>query len=221
MSEIRTGPPEQPRSPGRPRNEGYDDLILDAVAAILLEDGYGGLTIDGVATRAGVGRPAIYRRWPTKAALVVAMLARRTGLAPAPDTGSLRDDLLAVQQHQVALMNTDGFRRITPGLLADLVADPDSARAYLRDYIAPRRRSVWHALQRGIQRGELRADLDFALVSDLLTGPLFYRCIVRGEHLDQDAAEHTVDIVLSAYGTAKVYGTAERPVTPAVRWEGP
>jgi AcrR family transcriptional regulator len=67
--------------------------------AILAGDGYQGLTIDGVAARAKVGPPAIYRRWSFKAALVVAALARSTGLAPAPDTGTVRGDLLAVQRH--------------------------------------------------------------------------------------------------------------------------
>ena len=167
--------------------------------AILLEDGYPGLTIDGVAARANVGRPTIYRRWSSKPALVVAALARSTGLAPAPDTGSLRGDLLAVQDHQVTLMNSNGFRRITPGLVADLTADPELAETYLSDYIAPRRQSVWDALQRGIDRGELEADIDFAFISDLLTGPLFYRVLVRGEHLEPNDAQRTVDVVLSAY----------------------
>src|ERR1700757_3303806 len=145
---------------------------------ILAEDGYPGLTIDGVAARAKVGRPTIYRRWPSKAALVVAALARSTGLAPAPDTGSLRGDLLAVQRHQVALMNSDGWRRITPGLTADLAADPELARTYLEQFIAPRRRSVWDALDRG---------------------PLYYRALGRGEHLPAEAAERTVDAVLAAH----------------------
>lgn len=190
------------RGPGRPRNQDYDDVILDATMAILAQDGYQGLTIDGVAARAKVGRPAIYRRWPSKAALVVAALARSTGLAPAPDTGSLREDLIAVQRHQVRLMNSDGFRRITPGLVADLVADPELARTYLDQYIAPRRRSVWDALDRGIARGELPPGIDHAFISDLLTGPLFYRVLVRGEHLEPEAAERTVDVVLAAHPIA-------------------
>ena len=152
---MATAPTTRKRGPGRPRNQDYNDVILDATMGILLEDGYQGLTIDGVAARAKVGRPTIYRRWPSKPALVVAALARSTGLAPAPDTGTVRGDLLAVQRHQVALMNSDGWRRITPGLTADLAADPELARTYLEEYIAPRRRSVWDALDRGIARGEL------------------------------------------------------------------
>ena len=188
------------RRPGRPRNESYDEAILSATLAILFEEGYQGLTIDGVAARAKVGRPTIYRRWSSKAALVIAALARSTGLAPAPDTGSVRSDLVAVQQHQVELMNSTGFRRITPGLVADLGTDPELGETYLNDYIAPRRRSVWDALDRGIDRGELRSDIDHAFVSDLLTGPLFYRVLVRGEALEPEMAERTVDVVLAAFG---------------------
>src|SRR4051812_1806228 len=190
------------RRRGRPRIQHYDEGILDATMAILLEDGYQALTIDGVAARAQVGRPTIYRRWPSKAALVVAALARSTGLAPAPDTGSLRGDLLAVQRHQVALMNSEGFRRITPGLMADLTTDPELSHSYLVEYISPRRQSVWDALDRGIDRGELRADVDRAFISDLLTGPLFYRALGRGERLEREAADRTVEVVIAAFGSA-------------------
>lgn len=199
---VTSAPTTRKRGPGRPRNQDYDDVILAATMGILLEDGYQGLTIDGVAARAKVGRPTIYRRWPSKPALVVAALARSTGLAPAPDTGSLREDLLAVQRHQVALMNSAGWRRITPGLTADLAADPELARTYLAEFIAPRRRSVWDALDRGIARGELPAGIDHAFISDLLTGPLFYRALGCGEHLEPEAAERTVDVVLAAHPAA-------------------
>ena len=194
---------DRPRRTGRPLNEAAGRAILDAAIELLGEGGYAGLTIDAVAARARVGRPTIYRRWPNKAALVIAALARSTGLAPAPDTGSLRGDLLAVQRHQVQLINSPGFTGITPGLIADLNEDPEVAENYLTQYIAPRRASVWEALQRGIERGELRPDVDFAFISDLMTGPLFYRKLVRGETLEPRLVEATVDVVLAAYGRAE------------------
>jgi len=194
------------RRPGRPRNVNYDQVIIDTTMTILLEEGYAGLTIDAVAGRANVGRPTIYRRWPSKAALVVAALARSTGPAPAPDTGSVRADLLAVQHHQVALMNSVWFRRIIPGLTADLTTGPEP-QPCLSEYVGPRQRSAWDALDRGVQRGELRPDIDYAFICDLLTGPLFYQALVRGERLEPDAAEQTVDVVLAAFGTA---GTQQR-----------
>ena len=91
------------RRPGRPRDPGYDKAILHATLEILFEKGYAGLTIDGVAAKTGVGRPTIYRRWPSKPALVIAALGQSVGLSPTPDTGSLRDDLLAVDRVAVNL----------------------------------------------------------------------------------------------------------------------
>jgi AcrR family transcriptional regulator len=188
------------RRPGRPRDPGYDQVILDATLEILNDKGYAGLTIDGVAARTGVGRPTIYRRWPSKPALVIAALTQSPSLSLTPDTGSLRDDLLAFQRDQVQLMDRPESRRITAGLVADLVADPELAETYLGDYVGLRQTSVRQALERGIERGELRADVDLSLIYDLLIGPLFLRSVVRGELLGPDMAEQIVDLVLTAFG---------------------
>src|SRR3954447_13971210 len=82
------------RGPGRPRKPGATEAILEATVAILEEKGFGGLTIEAIADRAGVGRPALYRRWPSKEAIVEeALLGVADELVPIPDTGSLREDL--------------------------------------------------------------------------------------------------------------------------------
>jgi AcrR family transcriptional regulator len=192
------------RRRGRPRDPGYDKAILDATLELLTERGYAGLTIDGVAARTGVGRPTIYRRWPSKPALVIAALTQSPGLSLTPDTGDLREDLLVFQRDQVRMMDRPESRRITAGLVADLVADPELAERYLGDYVALRRSSVWEALQRGVDRGELRPDADFAFVYDLLLGTLFMRSVVRGEPLGPRIAEQTVDVVLALFGTEEI-----------------
>ncbi len=191
------------RRRGRPRDPGYDKTILDATLEILFDKGYAGLTIDGVAARTGVGRPTIYRRWSSKPALVIAALTQSVGLSPTPDTGALRDDLLAFQRQQVRMMDRPESRRVTAGLVADLVGHRELAESYFGDYIRPRQASVWQALQRGVERGELRPDADFTLIYDLLLGPLFVRSVVRGEPLDPELAAQTVDLVLAAFGTGR------------------
>jgi AcrR family transcriptional regulator len=191
---------EGKRRPGRPRDPGYDETILDATLEILQEKGYAGLTIDGVAARTGVGRPTIYRRWPSKPAMVIAALTRSAVLSRTPDTGALRDDLLAFEHEQVRLMELPASRRITAGLVADLVADPELAETYLGDYVGLRQSSVSEALQRGVERGELKPDADFAFIYDLLIGPLFMRSVVRGEPLGADMADQIVDLVLTVFG---------------------
>ncbi len=192
--------PPEARGPGRPRDARHDRTILAATLRILQKEGYRGLTIEGVAARAGVGRPTIYRRWPSKPTLVVAALVRSSRLAvPVLDTGSLRDDLIALQRHQVELMGAPDNRRITAGLIADLANDPELAEIYVSQYLSPRRATVWQVLQRGVDRGELDPDVDLAFAYDLLVGPLFMRTVVWGQPLPPDAAEKTADVILAAF----------------------
>jgi AcrR family transcriptional regulator len=197
--------PDQPRRPGRPRDAQRDRAILQSTLKILRTHGYAALTIEGVAADANVGRPTIYRRWPSKPALAVAALVTSDRLAlPAPDTGSLRGDLVALQGHQVELMKSPESRRVTAGLVADLVADPELAEIYVTQYLAPRRATVWQVLERGVERGELVPDTDFAFVYDLLMGPLFMRAVVWGQPLEPGVVERTVDVVIAVYGTRAV-----------------
>jgi AcrR family transcriptional regulator len=194
-------PARVPQGPGRPRDAGHDRAILAAALRLLQQRGYGGLTIEGVATAAGVSRPTIYRRWPSKPALVVAALVESNQLAlPSPDTGSLRGDLVEVQRRVVELTNAPNARRVTAGLIADLATDPELAEKYVQDYLVPRRAIVWQVLQRAVDRGELDADVDFPFVYDLLVGPLFMRAVVWGQTLTPEAVEQSVDVVLAAYG---------------------
>ena len=188
------------RRPGRPRDAHRNEAILGAALEILNAQGYKGLTIDGVAARAGVGRPTIYRRWASKAELVVTALTDTVHIAvPDVDTGSLRRDLVAMQRRQIALMNSPESRRITAGLVADLATDPDLGHRYVSEYLAPRRAIVFRVLQRGVDRGELAPDADFSFVHDLLSGPLFMRAVVWGEPFADEAAERTADVILAAF----------------------
>ena len=134
----RRGTDQGRAGPGRPRDASRDEAILAATLAILLERGYQALTIEGVATSVGVGRPTIYRRWPSKPALAVAALVHSSRLAiPVRDRGSLRDELVAVQRHQIKLMNSPESRRVTAGLIVDLANDPELAEMYVSHYLVP------------------------------------------------------------------------------------
>jgi AcrR family transcriptional regulator len=192
------------RRPGRPRDPHRDEAILSAALEILNAEGYSGLTIEGVAARAGVGRPTIYRRWASKAELVVAALGDTAHIAvPDVDTGSVRRDLVVMQRRQVALMNSPESRRITAGLVADLATDPDLGHLYVSEYLVPRRAIVFRVLQRAVDRGELASDADFSFLHDLLVGPLFMRAVVWGEPLADDMAEKTADVILAAFPPAQ------------------
>jgi AcrR family transcriptional regulator len=190
-------PNPAPRS-GRPRSVERDVAILDATLAMLAEEGYPALTIEGVARRAGVGRPTVYRRYPSRPALAVAALAHRFGLSPTPDAGTLRDDLLAVQRHQVEFFNDTAVSRMLPGLLADLGSDPDLAARWWNEFVAPRRASVHRALERAAARGEIAAPADPEWICDCLTGPLLARAFLGGPvRLDPALAGATTELVLA------------------------
>ena len=192
----------QRRRPGRPRNAAYDKSILAAALEMLVEKGYTGLTIDGVAARAGVGRPTIYRRWPSKAALAIAALEEAVPQSATPDisTGSLRDDLRAFQRDRVARMNLAVTRPVVAGLVSDSVDDPALADAF-RAWYQRHQEAAVAALQRAIGRGELPAGVDVEFINDLLLGPLFTRSVVRGEHLEPCHGDATVEVVLAAFCT--------------------
>lgn len=183
--------------PGRPRDPRIDASVFEATLALLDEVGYSGLSLEMVARRAGVGRPSLYRRWPNKAAVVVDALASAAGTDPAPDTGRLQEDLLAVQREMAALYNTAFARRVVPALLGDLAGQPDLAGRFRAAYVSPRRASVCRALSRAQGRGEIPEGSDPELICDLLAGPLLLEAFVIDRQIDDAYALATVEAVMA------------------------
>jgi AcrR family transcriptional regulator len=202
--------PERRRQGGRPRDERAHQLILDATLELLWQVGYSAMTIEGVAAHAGVGKTTIYRRWPSKGALVVEAISGpicpiATGkwtvhLGPLPDTGSLRGDLLTFVERVNYAFNAPLASRTLPGLAADLATDTELAKAYRKAVVKPKQLRIAEVLQRAKARGELHAAADVELLCDLLVGPLLYRALLTGERVDQSAAEALVDNVLRGIG---------------------
>jgi AcrR family transcriptional regulator len=199
------GPPAaaaRPR-PGRPRDRRVDAAVIGATLALLDEVGYSALSLEMVARRARVGKPSIYRRWPGKASLVVDTIVTVAGTDPAPDTGSLRDDLRAVALAMAALYRTPLARTVVPPLLGDLADDPDLGERFRERYVAPRRASVHRALERAQERGEIPRVDDPELICDLIAGPLFHRAFLVAGEIDDRFALATVDAVLVVLDPAK------------------
>lgn len=183
---------------GRPRAETLDTAVLDAAEALVITEGYHAASIDGIARRAGTTRPAVYRRHPSRGHVIVAAMARRFGLDPAPDTGSLRGDLLAVQRAQLEFFTDALVHRAIPGLLDEATADQALMGQIFDAFLAPRRQSTARALQRAVERGEIRAGFDTDWICDLLTGPLLMRAFLPTGPIDEDLARLTVDAALDA-----------------------
>lgn len=186
------------RGPGRPRNEAHDAAIAAAVREMLDEGGYNALTIDGVASRAGVGRPTIYRRWSSKAAMVIGALGDDGGAdVTLPDTGSLREDLLEIRRHLLAMLRSVEGRRILPGLVADITDHPELYPRFYDRYVAPWREAMQEAVDRASARGEIPDDPNGRVVADVLAGPLIFRVLFAHEDVNDHSLEPAVDLVLA------------------------
>ena len=183
---------------GRPRAESLDTAVLDAAVELVTTAGYHAASIDAIARRAGTTRPAVYRRHASLGRIVIAAMARRFGLDPAPDTGSLRGDLLAVQRAQLEFFADAFVMRALPGLLDDAAAEPALGSQFFDEFVAPRRQSTADALRRAVQRGEIRPGFDTDWICDLLTGPLLMRAFLPTGPIDEKLAQLTVDAALHA-----------------------
>jgi AcrR family transcriptional regulator len=192
-----------PRRPGRPREARADRAILAAALELIAKDGVHGLRMDDVAERAGVGKAAIYRRYRSKDELVAATVAALVSEIAIPDTGSTRGDLLALMRDAVALYGDPIRGGVMPSLIGAMRQHPDLARAIRRDVVDARRQALRAVLARGVQRGDLAADLDVELALDMLGGALFYRLLVTGGPIDDRLAEGVADSVLRSFAPTK------------------
>jgi AcrR family transcriptional regulator len=144
---------------------------------LLDEIGYRALTIEAVAARAGVGKTTIYRRWSSKLELVIEAVGQMRPPLHTEDTGSLQGDFLAFQRGQISRVAAGPMPRIAPRLLAESVSDRELHEAVQRELIDPIRTAIGEVLQRGVDRGELRGDLDLELATDVVHGTVVYRIL--------------------------------------------
>lgn len=141
--------------------------------------GYAALSMEAVAKRAGVGKAALYRRWPSKLPMVADLLVRvGAPLAEVPDTGSLSGDVHEFLVRTARLLRRPLARRILPDLHAEMNRTPQLAALIRSGLQAERRDRGCQLLQRAINRGELRRELDVELALDLLGAPLHWRMVV-------------------------------------------
>ena len=183
---------------GRRRSERSHEAILAATQRLLLERGYRELTIEGIAARAGVGKQTIYRWWPSKAALVLeAYLAGQEAVEQPPPARSTREDVRGLLGWLMAVLSEPTGGRVVAGLVGDLQHDPDLAEGFHRDVVPARREAMLAALERGRERGEVRADADLELAVDQLHGAVFYRLLLSGEPLDDDFVDRLTEQTLA------------------------
>ncbi|WP_031070545.1 TetR/AcrR family transcriptional regulator [Streptomyces sp. NRRL WC-3742] len=169
---------------GRPRDARVDDAITSAVRDLLVEVGYARLTVAEVAARAGVGKPAIYRRHATKQEMIFDALLPDRFLAAAPDRGSLRADLAALIEEIAGAMASAPPGTI-PGILADIHADPALHERFDEKYLGIQRQTLTEILDRAAERGELAVRPDPTALNALLVGPVFAWLFLLSESPDR------------------------------------
>ena len=177
------------------RSRRAESAILEATIGLLAELGFGGLTIDGIAARAGVGKATIYRHWSSKAE--VAVEAFRSFIPPLedPDTGSLADDVRRVVHQIVDGLSNSPLAGILPSLVEAAERDPEVERLF-KEFGGTRRAVLRGILTRAAQRGELREGLDHDVVIDLLVGPIFTRRLVTRAPVTRKHADAVINLVL-------------------------
>jgi AcrR family transcriptional regulator len=150
------------------------DAIAAATLRLLSERGFAATTIEAVAAEAGVGKPAIYRRFPDKAALVADVIRRQLPPIEAPDLGDTRAELWQAFRYG---MPPDGpsYLRLIGGLIAEEERHPELIEAFRTVILLPRRALVLSLIERGLERGDVRADIDAEWALDALAGPILAR----------------------------------------------
>lgn len=193
----------QARRPGRPRDERADRAIVTATLELLADEGYHALSVEAVATRAGVGKTTIYRRWPGKRELVVdALLELNAGLPDLPPPGPTVQRMRAVMTYLCQKDPGTLQSRIQPRMLAYRASHPELYLEYVERVVKPRRERVQAVLREGVARGDVRPDVDLELAALSLTSPLIMLELTRmpDERLTVAAADELLRIVWPGIG---------------------
>ena len=182
------------QSAGRPRSEEAHQAILDATLELLVEVGFSALTVEGVASRAGVGKAPIYRRWPSKLPLVVEAFGQLPGFEEV-DTGSVADDLKQMLRSYIQDFNSTPLASVMPSLAGERAHNPALSEFY--DPVAKQRRQpLIRTLQRGVDRGEIPADVDLELLADIVVGPISVAVFTRGGRISPRMVGPMIDLAL-------------------------
>lgn len=197
--------PRQHRVPAEPpakntepisRGEGARQRVLRAALEVLDENGLPGFNMEAVARRAGASKATLYRRWLTVGALLIDAMDATFRPFPVPDTGRVETDVAQLLEAFVALLEHTPFPRLLAAFIDAAERDPALASVHA-DLTQRRREPLLLVLARARERGQLPAGLDPEVVTDLLTGPFFYRRFIAHRPIPPDLVDAVVAHVLT------------------------
>ncbi len=186
---------------GRPPSEraASHTAIMDAVYTLLQKKSVRDLTMEGVAKRAGVGKPTLYKWWPTKATLVLAMLCERMAPDLAMPTVLTAEESLRFRVRRMIDAYNGPFGKIVAGLIAEGQSEPAILKAFFDRIVRPRRTATIDDLDRGKNTGELRSDTAPDLLNDAIFGAIYYRFLLRSSPLTRRFGEELVEQVIRGH----------------------
>lgn len=181
---------------GRPRDPRIDAAVLDATVELLAETGYPRLLVSAIARRAGTSKPAIYRRWASKAHLVHEAVFPISAATEIPDTGSLREDLREMVRRTTEVLSTPAAMAALPGLIGEMAADPTLHSALLERFAGLIGGGLNELLAKAAARGEVRPDVTAPELAEAVAGVTLLGLLTRPTELDDTWIDRTTTLLL-------------------------
>ncbi|MFF3258686.1 TetR/AcrR family transcriptional regulator [Streptomyces sp. NPDC002932] len=183
------------------RSESSRRATLEAALALCTERGYGRVTVEAIAARAGVSKKTIYRWWPSKSAVLLeAFTEALVQAAPSADTDDIAADLRTHVNGAVGVLSVPPFGPAYAGILSELHHDDELAETVRTQLIEPRFEEVVVRLRVAQERGQIPPGADLRLAVEMLYGPVYYRHVLRKPMQDPEAVALLVDHVLRSMG---------------------
>lgn len=178
---------------GRPRDDSVDVRVVAATLDLLNEEGLGGLSVDGIADRAGVSKATIYRRWDTKEELLVDAVASVVDEVHIPDSGDIRQDLVTAINGMRRFVNDTRGGEVFPWLVGEIASQSPIGKRYAMSVIGPRRAMMAGLITHAAERGDLKRNLDVEMAVDMLTGSVIVRRLTG--QFDETPDNWAIDLV--------------------------
>jgi AcrR family transcriptional regulator len=184
------------RSPGRPRSEESRQAILVATLELVTEVGYSGLTIEGIAARAGVGKQTIYRWWGTKADVLLEAGAVKADIQiPTNDRGSYEADLRAFLEASYRVGNRPEYTALLQALMAEAQINTEFGQRFRESFLERRRSALAVITDRARKRGDLPERPSAGTVADIVFGTIWYRVLATHAVLDAELIQDLIAVL--------------------------
>jgi AcrR family transcriptional regulator len=181
------------------RSEPARVAVLEAADDLLVERGFAGVTIEGIAARAGVAKQTIYRWWTSKTAILFdAMLADAAEHFSPPDHGDLGSDLRDHLRQIATFLTATDAGAVCRALAGQAQHDPAVAAQFQTEFVAPQRERDREPFLRARRRGDLSQAEDIDLAVDQLVGPIYYRVLITGQGVPPEFTDALVNRYLAS-----------------------